>query len=133
MYFDQCHHKFLKKTTQNAFTFFQRRCIQQCATNRSINTNITKQNASRRRVVVTGVGVVSPVGCNSKSSWENILKGYCGIKTLNETKYESLPCRIAATIDKNDIKLQDNFSKTELRSIATASLYALIAGSSKEK
>lgn len=129
MYLDQCYRKFVTKTSENTFKFLQKRCIPQCTSIDPLNTHSSNQKNSRRRVVVTGLGVVSPVGCDTKSAWENIIKGYCGIKTLNDRQYESLPCRIAAKIDENDLKLQDTFSNTEIRSIATASLYALIAGS----
>lgn len=89
----------------------------------------SQSNTNRRRVVVTGVGVVSPIGCNVQLAWKNLLSGYCGVKALKDSKYDSLPCKIAATITEDEIKLQDHFSKSELRSIAPATAYALIAGS----
>lgn len=131
MYLDHCYRKFVIKTSQNTFKFLQKRCIRQCASIDPLDIHSQSQISARRRVVVTGVGIVSPVGCDTKSAWTNILKGYCGIQTLNDSQYESLPCRIAAKINDNDLKLHESFSKTEIRSIATASLYALIAGSSE--
>lgn len=79
-----------------------------------------------RRVVVTGLGVVSPVGCNVQTAWTNILTGFCGITRLTDTAYDNLPCKIAAKI--LDLKLEEHLSKSELRSIAPATAYALIAG-----
>lgn len=85
-------------------------------------------NTTKRRVVVTGLGVVSPVGCNVKTAWNNILSGFCGIRQLTEPAYESLPCKIAAKITNEDLKLDEHFSKSELRALAPATAYALIAG-----
>lgn len=106
------------KIPPTTFRNLQKRSIKVCTS-----------NFPRRRVVVTGIGVVSPVGCDTKSAWKNVLDGYCGIKSLEDPTYGSLPCRIAATIDVQDLKLSEHFAKSELRSIATATAYALIAGS----
>src|SRR6185295_17099258 len=35
-----------------------------------------------RRVVVTGVGVISPIGVGASAFWENLLAGKCGIKRI---------------------------------------------------
>lgn len=116
---------FLHKTLKYSTQFSQQRYIRHC----SINSQSNGQTiADRRRVVVTGIGVISPVGCDVKSAWSNILNGYCGIKSLSDQMYKTLPCQIAAKIDENNIKLQEHFSKTELRSIAPSTAYALIAG-----
>lgn len=82
----------------------------------------------RRRVVVTGVGVISPVGCRTEIAWKNILNGVCGIKKLTDPVYTSLPCKIAAKIGENDLNLNEKYSKSELRSLAPATAYALLAG-----
>lgn len=34
------------------------------------------QSNTQRRVVVTGIGIVSAVGCTVESAWKNILNGY---------------------------------------------------------
>lgn len=86
------------------------------------------QCESRRRVVVTGCGVVSPVGCSVDVAWTNILNGFCGIKKLTDDAYSTLPCKIAAKILQDDLKLDEHFTKSELRALAPATAYALIAG-----
>lgn len=122
MIFNRYSKDILCKTTKYLTQCSQKRNIHQCLINFKSNDHV------RRRVVVTGIGTVSPVGCDTNTAWTNILNGYCGIKSLNDPVYNSLPCRIAAKIDENHIKLEENFSKTELRSIAPSTTYALIAG-----
>ncbi|OGV40396.1 MAG: beta-ketoacyl-[acyl-carrier-protein] synthase II [Legionellales bacterium RIFCSPHIGHO2_12_FULL_42_9] len=39
---------------------------------------------SKRRVVITGMGMVSPVGLSVKESWQSILAGRCGIRKIDE-------------------------------------------------
>ncbi|XP_025832359.1 3-oxoacyl-[acyl-carrier-protein] synthase, mitochondrial [Agrilus planipennis] len=80
----------------------------------------------RRRVVVTGMEVLSPVGCNLRESWHNVINGKCGIKQLKEKEYENLPCKVAACINESEFNVQNHFSKTELRSMSLATSFALL-------
>lgn len=93
---------------------------------RSINTI----NAVRRRVVVTGLGVVSPLGTGSELVWTNILKGKCGIVALNDEEYINLPCRLAGLIPREkDGIVEKALSKSTLKSMAPATSLALVATS----
>lgn len=84
----------------------------------------------RRRVVVTGLGIVSPLGSGTKLVWENLLKGQCGIVSLEGEEYSKLPCRVAGVISKkNDENVSKALSKTNLKSMAPATCLALIATS----
>ncbi|CAD6215839.1 GSCOCG00000655001-RA-CDS [Cotesia congregata] len=88
-------------------------------------------NKYGRRVVVTGLGVVSPLGVGVKSSWNALLAGKSGIVKLNTPEYETIPCRVAGQIPKGNapgsLNLDEKFSKSELRSMCPATAYALIA------
>ncbi|NNJ96844.1 MAG: beta-ketoacyl-ACP synthase II [Gammaproteobacteria bacterium] len=57
---------------------------------------------SGRRVVVTGLGIVSPVGLNLKESWDNIVAGTNGVGPITEYDASSFPVRIAATVKDFD-------------------------------
>ena len=83
----------------------------------------------RRRVVVTGMGVLSPIGNSLKKSWENIISGSSGITKLEGPEYLNLPCKVAAIIKENDspFDLTKHFKSSELRSISPATAYALYA------
>jgi 3-oxoacyl-[acyl-carrier-protein] synthase II len=52
----------------------------------------------RRRVVVTGLGCVSPVGNNVEQSWANILAGTPGIDTIASFDAANIACRIAGEV-----------------------------------
>ena len=73
---------------------------------------------SRRRVVVTGLGIVSPVGVGVPAAWENILAGRSGITAITRFDASAFPTRFAAEvkgfnplqfIDKKDVKKMDIF------------------------
>ncbi|XP_053669553.1 3-oxoacyl-[acyl-carrier-protein] synthase, mitochondrial [Anopheles marshallii] len=87
----------------------------------------TTSGPTRRRVVVTGLGVVSPVGCSVETAWQTILSGQSKIGRLVGEQFEKLPCRVAGTIDKDHIDVEKYFSKTELKTMARATAFALIA------
>jgi len=57
---------------------------------------------SRRRVVVTGLGIVSPVGLDLKCSWSNIIDGVSGVGLIDEFDTDAFPVKIAATVKDFD-------------------------------
>ncbi|HLT54835.1 MAG TPA: beta-ketoacyl synthase N-terminal-like domain-containing protein, partial [Bacillota bacterium] len=71
----------------------------------------------KRRVVITGAGVVSPLGHDVESFWDNIKKGQSGIKCLNADEYKDINTKIAGIIedfpneylDMKEIKRADPF------------------------
>jgi len=71
-----------------------------------------------RRVVVTGVGVVSPLGTGNQANWDALIKGESGISLITRFDASDLPVRIAGEIkgfnaedfiDKKEIKKMDLF------------------------
>jgi len=58
---------------------------------------------SRRRVVVTGLGIISPVGNNVATAWENVLAGNSGIGPITNFDASAFPVRIAGEIRDFDV------------------------------
>ena len=50
---------------------------------------------AHRRVVVTGLGCVTPVGNSVSESWDNLLAGRSGIAAITRFDASALACRIA--------------------------------------
>lgn len=57
---------------------------------------------SKRRVVVTGMGIISPVGLTLKQNWDNITNGVSGISKIDQFDPEGFPCQIAGQVDGFD-------------------------------
>jgi 3-oxoacyl-[acyl-carrier-protein] synthase II len=55
-----------------------------------------------RRVVVTGLGIVSPLGCGVEATWRNILAGKSGARRIDTFEVNDLPCKIACVIPRGD-------------------------------
>ena len=53
---------------------------------------------SKRRVVVTGLGIVSPVGTGIADAWKNLLAGTSGVGPITKFDASLLPTRIAAEV-----------------------------------
>ncbi|CAD7093487.1 unnamed protein product [Hermetia illucens] len=98
------------------------RCALNLPTARRFSTS-----SKERRVVVTGVGAVSPLGNDVPSSWKRLLSGECGISALKGPEYEKLPCRIAAQLIDKEQLLQSRFSKSDMRSMSQATMLVDIA------
>ncbi|MCA9076010.1 MAG: beta-ketoacyl-[acyl-carrier-protein] synthase family protein [Planctomycetaceae bacterium] len=72
------------------------------------------------RVVITGVGVVSPVGIGKERFWNNLLHGHSGVDFLKSFPSENLPSKVAAEItdfDPLDYVYQKKFLKVMSRDI----------------
>ena len=55
-----------------------------------------------RRVVITGTGMVSPLGCGTEISWQRLLAGHNGARLVTEFEVEDLPAKIACRIPVGD-------------------------------
>lgn len=58
---------------------------------------------AKRRVVVTGMGMVSPLGLDVKTSWENILAGKSGISTITEFDTSGFSTRFGGIVKDFDV------------------------------
>ena len=55
-----------------------------------------------RRVVVTGLGMVSPLGCGVEPAWKRILNGESGARKIATFDVADLPCKIACQVPRGD-------------------------------
>ena len=55
-----------------------------------------------RRVVVTGLGLVTPVGCGVETAWKNILSGKSGASKIEHFDVSDLACKVAAVMPRVD-------------------------------
>ena len=57
-----------------------------------------------RRVVVTGMGLVTPLGCGVAHNWEMLMKGHSGADKIKNFNAENLKCKIACEVSKDPDK-----------------------------
>jgi 3-oxoacyl-[acyl-carrier-protein] synthase II len=55
-----------------------------------------------RRVVVTGMGMLTPLGCGVETTWQRLLKGESGAKQIDRFDVSDYSCRIACSIPRGD-------------------------------
>ncbi len=77
------------------------------------------------RVVVTGMGVVSPLGCNLDEFWNGLLAGHSGVRSLDGSIFSGLPTRIGAAAW--DFDGSKHFDRKEIRRMSRSSQMALVA------
>jgi 3-oxoacyl-[acyl-carrier-protein] synthase II len=80
---------------------------------------------SKRKVVVTGLGVVSPVGNGVEPAWQNVLAGVSGVGPITRFDASALPTRIAAEV--KDFNAADWMPVKETRRSDTFIHYGLAA------
>ncbi len=81
----------------------------------------------RPRVVITGVGIISPLGHTAEENWESLLSGRSGIATISQFNTDHLPIHIAGEVKDFDPGVYMNFK--EARRISRASQLAIAATS----
>ena len=59
-----------------------------------------------RRVVVTGLGTINPLGNTVETSWNSLISSNSGISKINKFEVDDFPCKIAGSID--DSKINDD-------------------------
>ena len=55
-----------------------------------------------RRVVVTGLGLITPVGCGVDAAWNNLISGASGAQKIEHFEVDDLGCKIAAMVPRVD-------------------------------
>lgn len=68
--------------------------------------------SSGRRVVITGIGVISPIGCSKEAMWDALQAGRSGVAPLTQFPSEHLPTRFAAEAREFTGEI-DNFGPLE--------------------
>jgi 3-oxoacyl-[acyl-carrier-protein] synthase II len=81
---------------------------------------------SKRRVVVTGLGIISPVGSTIASAWDNVVKGVSGIGPITRFDVSDFPCRFAGAVQ--GFELEKYLSAKESRRMDTFMHYGIAAG-----
>ncbi|MCB1959582.1 MAG: beta-ketoacyl-ACP synthase II [Rhodocyclaceae bacterium] len=81
---------------------------------------------TRRRVVITGLGIVSPVGNSIPEAWDNIVNGRSGISEITRFDASNFPVKIAGEV--RDFDIGDYLSPKDARRMDTFIHYGLAAG-----
>ncbi|MDQ6628744.1 MAG: beta-ketoacyl-ACP synthase II [Pseudomonadota bacterium] len=80
---------------------------------------------SLRRVVVTGLGLISPVGNSIAEAWQNLLAGRSGIAGITRFDASAFACRIAGEV--KGFRVEDYFAAKDARHMDTFIHYGLAA------
>ena len=80
----------------------------------------------QRRVVVTGLGLVSPVGNTVSLAWDNLLAGKSGIATISKFDHSGLSVHFAGEV--KGFQIEDYISAKEARHMDTFIHYGIAAG-----
>ncbi|MFP1724643.1 beta-ketoacyl-ACP synthase II [Lonsdalea quercina] len=81
---------------------------------------------SKRRVVVTGLGMLSPVGNTVESTWKALLAGQSGIKPIDHFDTSAYATRFAGLVD--DFNCEEFISRKDARKMDAFIQYGVVAG-----
>lgn len=80
---------------------------------------------AKRRVVVTGLGIISPLGLSVQETWDGLLKGKSGVRPIRSFDASRLPTRISASIE--NFNVENYLEAKEARKIDRFIQYGYVA------
>ena len=85
-----------------------------------------------RRVVVTGLGLVTPLGCGVNEVWRRLIDGKSGIRAIQSFDVSDLPCKVAAQVPQGEtaagyFNADDWMPPKDQRKVEPFILYAMAA------
>ena len=86
---------------------------------------MNSNNSYRSRVVITGLGAVTPLGSTVRQLWHGLLEGRSGIRRITQFDASDMPCQIAGEIP--DFDAENYLDRKEARRIPRSSQIALAA------
>jgi 3-oxoacyl-[acyl-carrier-protein] synthase II len=81
---------------------------------------------AKRRVVVTGIGCLTPLGCTKDKFWSALLEGKSGAQTIDFLDIEKLPVKFSASL--KDYDSEKYFDRKELKKMDLFMQYGMAAG-----
>ncbi len=78
-----------------------------------------------RRVVITGLGAITPIGNDAKEFWKSIKDGKCGIDQI--TKFDTTDFKVKLAAEVKGYNPEDYFDRRDAKRLDTFSQYAMIA------
>lgn len=107
-------------------------CRQLCRSIHELRRFSTRSSDKPRRVVVTGLGLVTPLGADSKTAWSRLVQSHSGIVRLGE-EFAGIPAKVAGRVPTDASQNPSPFDvhkfvpKSDLRVMTMATAYALAA------
>ena len=86
-----------------------------------------------KRVVVTGIGLVTPLGCGTDVNWKNLISGESGAKKISKFDASNYKCQVACEVPSDSktagsFVAEDWIDKKELKKLDEFIKYSLAAG-----
>lgn len=79
----------------------------------------------KKRVVITGMGALSPIGNNVQETWQSLINGKSGIGKITRFDASSLATHIAAEV--KDFNPEDHFESNQIRKLDLYTQFAIVA------
>jgi len=79
----------------------------------------------KKRVVITGIGTINPVGHNVSQTWQSLVNGVSGVKMITRFDASDLPAQVAAEV--KNYNPEEHFDHKEIKKLDLYTQFAMIA------
>ena len=80
-----------------------------------------------KRVVVTGIGTINPLGLGADAVWDALIAGQSGIRAIDDFDTQDLTCKVAGRVPTGSIDLDSLLEPKEQRKLDRFIVYGIIA------
>ena len=80
---------------------------------------------NRRRVVITGLGAVTPIGLTAPESWQAVKDGVCGVAPI--TQYDASAQKVKLAAEVRGFVPEDHLGKPEAKRMGRFTQFAVVA------
>ena len=85
----------------------------------------------KEKVVVTGIGMISPLGVGARISWDNLCGGKSAATEIIDERFSKIPSKVACFIPKGEqmgqFDINKVFTKAEQQRMSRSMMYGLVA------
>ena len=79
----------------------------------------------RRRVVITGLGAITPLGHSAPESWQAVCRGECGVAPI--TQYDTTDLKVKLAAEVKDFHPEELLGKPEAKRMGRFTQFAVLA------
>ncbi|GFY62503.1 3-oxoacyl-[acyl-carrier-protein] synthase, mitochondrial [Trichonephila inaurata madagascariensis] len=116
---------------KSCVSIFKWHLYQLCRKQYFLSVRFSSNVSDETRVVVTGLGIVCPLGVGVNHVWKQILKSQSAVSSIRDPAYSDIPCKVAAFIpqgeNEGELNIHKFFKPSDFKKYSFSTICSLVA------